>query len=221
MEDGVAGIQTDVGLDGRFWSLEYTLICLGKRGHQLYVAVTETVCGGLTLTNFGRNLPSGKLPNISICTRTCPEHPFPAPIPIVGMRRFFVMISAIGVGTASNTIAKQPASWTARASSRSLAADSAVLPCTLNPPRLCCRCGVRPIWPSTEIPTELIRLIVGAISMPPSSLTACRRSKQLGQGDWNGRGAQTWARPSWIARIEDFIACSGEISYEPMGRSHT
>lgn len=129
-------------------------------------------------TNFGINLPFGKLPSISICTSTWPEHPLPAPIPMVGIFNFSVINSDTGAGTASKTKLKQPASWSARASVRSFEALAAVLPCTRKPPRECERCGVRPMWPRTGMPIEVILDIVGANSMPPSSLTAYEMSDQ-------------------------------------------
>ncbi len=36
-------------------------------------------------TNLGRKRPGGKLPVMSICTRTWPAQPLPAPMPMVGM----------------------------------------------------------------------------------------------------------------------------------------
>src|SRR5690242_16233286 len=49
-----------------------------------FIASSQTLPN--CLTNLGRKRPGGKLPSISTWTRTWPEQPLPAPMPIVGMR---------------------------------------------------------------------------------------------------------------------------------------
>lgn len=145
------------------------------------------------LTNLGRNRPGGKFPDMSTWTSTWPEQPLPAPMPMVGMPRRLVIRLATSAGMASSTKAKQPAAWRESASSRTWRAPRVVLPWTRNPPRAFCRWGVRPMWPITGMPARVIRLMVGAISLPPSSLTLC-------------------TRPSLMIRMADSRACSGAIS---------
>ncbi|KZL84999.1 hypothetical protein CI238_04102 [Colletotrichum incanum] len=145
------------------------------------------------LTNLGRKRPGGKFPVMSTCTKTWPEQPLPAPMPIVGTDSFSVTSAATSAGTASTTIANAPASCTASASSRSLRAPLDVLPWTLKPPKEFWRCGVNPTWPRTGMPADVIFRMVGAISLPPSSLTPC-------------------TRPSLTKRMAVSKACSGAIS---------
>ena len=95
----------------------------------------------------------------------------PAPIPIVGTVSDSVMRAATGTGTASSTIAKQPAASSASASARSCCAFAAVRPCVLNPPRIVSDCGVRPTCPITPMPAETIALTRESEGPAPSSLT--------------------------------------------------
>ena len=105
-------------------------------------------------------------------TSTWPSVPAPAPMPIVGIESRRVISSATGAGTASSTIEKQPAASSARASSRSWAAFSAVRPCALKPPSIVADWGVRPIWPITGIPAPTIAATRVSVGPAPSSLTA-------------------------------------------------
>ena len=75
-------------------------------------------------------------------------------------------------GTPSSTIAKQPACWSALASSTSASAASCLRPCTLNPPMALTDCGVRPMWPITGISASTRASIIGRRLRPPSSFTA-------------------------------------------------
>ena len=63
-----------------------------------------------------------------------------------------ISTSVIAAGTASKTIAKQPAACSASASSAIRTARSAVLPWVLKPPSAVAVCGVSPTWPITGIP---------------------------------------------------------------------
>ena len=65
-----------------------------------------------------------------------------------------------------------PASWSARASSRSSWASCLRFPCSLYPPSLRYLWGVRPICPITGIPALTIAFTRSAYSVPPSSFTA-------------------------------------------------
>ena len=78
----------------------------------------------------------------------------------------------IAAGTASKTIAKQPAACSASASSAICAAWSAVLPWALKPPSAVAVCGVRPTWPITGIPARTIARARSTEAPPRSSLTA-------------------------------------------------
>ena len=77
-------------------------------------------------------------------------------MPIVGTVTDSVMRAATWAGTASSTIAKQPAASSASASDSSCCAFAAVRPCVLKPPRMVSDCGVRPMWPITPMPAETI-----------------------------------------------------------------
>ena len=96
----------------------------------------------------------------------------PAPIPITGTSMCGISASATAAGTASKTIAKQPAACSASASRAICAADSAVRPCALKPPSALADCGVRPTWPITGIPEPAIARARSTEAPPRSSLTA-------------------------------------------------
>ena len=102
-----------------------------------------------------------------------PEHPAPAPIPMVGIESRSVIAAASWPGTSSSTTAKAPASWTASASASSCRACSRLLPWTRTLPIALMACGVSPMWPMTGIPAFTIASIVRALRTPPSTLTAC------------------------------------------------
>ena len=79
--------------------------------------------------------------------------------------------SATGAGTASISNPMQPASWMARASSTIFRASSAVLPCSLNPPYWCMKCGHMPTWLITGTPASAMALRMGNLSRPPCIFT--------------------------------------------------
>ncbi len=83
-----------------------------------------------------------------------------------------ISASVIAAGTASKTIAKQPAACSASASSAICAAWPAVLPWALKPPSAVAVCGVRPTWPITGIPARTIARARSTEEPPRSSLTA-------------------------------------------------
>ena len=118
---------------------------------------------------FGVQSPQ---PSVSVMTWIWPLQPAPAPIPIVGIRSRSVMASASCPGTSSSTIAKAPASWTARASASSERACSLFLPWTRTRPIALIAWGVSPMWPMTGIPALTIASIVRALRTPPSIFTA-------------------------------------------------
>ena len=67
---------------------------------------------------------------MSYSTRTCPSHPAPAPIPMVGMVRLSEIRRASPAGTSSSTKPKAPASSSTRASFSIAAAAEGSRPCT-------------------------------------------------------------------------------------------
>jgi len=93
-------------------------------------------------------------------------------MPIVGMSSASVIRAATGAGTASRTSEKQPASWSASASSNSCTAFDAVRPWALKPPSMVAVCGVRPMCPMTGMPTPVSACTRESIEPAPSSLTA-------------------------------------------------
>ena len=139
---------------------------------------------------------------MSCQTSTWPSVPAPAPIPIVGTESRPVTSSATGAGTASSTIAKQPAASSSLASWTSCRASSLRRPCALKPPRTVEVCGVSPTWPMTPIPASTIARARCTDVPPRSSLT-------------------TSAPPSLTRRIALCTACSSETSYESKGMSPT
>mmetsp|Transcript_14714 Transcript_14714/g.41849 ORF Transcript_14714/g.41849 Transcript_14714/m.41849 type:complete len:310 (-) Transcript_14714:386-1315(-) len=114
----------------------------------------------------------GYTPSMSCQTRTWPLVPPPAPMPIVGVRKFSVMYWPTSRGTISITMKDAPASSRARASFSNFSTASLVFPCIRNPPAAATACGHRPMCPTTTIPADASALIVGAISSPPSTLIA-------------------------------------------------
>ena len=76
------------------------------------------------LANLGLIL--SYMPSRSCRTRTCPSHPAPEPIPIVGTPIVPVTYSAASRATISSTIEKAPASSRLRASPARPPASSAV-----------------------------------------------------------------------------------------------
>ena len=133
----------------------------------------------------GMNVPS---PSRSVITWTCPEHPAPAPMPIVGMCRRCVIAAASCSGTSSRTTAKAPASCTASASASSDRARSRSLPWTrVLPPIWYLACGVQPMCPMTGTPARTIVSMTRALRTPPSTLTApvpasCMKRPAFGHG---------------------------------------
>ena len=121
---------------------------------------------------------------------------------MVGMPSLSVMAPAASAATYSRTTENAPASSRATASSRMPAADSAVVPWTLIPPRTVARWGMRPMWPWTGIPTSTRVFTFPEISFPPSSFTAS-------------------APPSWIILPEFLMVSSTLMWYERNGRSPT
>ena len=105
-------------------------------------------------------------------TWTWPLQPAPAPMPIVGIASRSVIAAASCSGTSSRTIAKAPASWTARASARSVRAASRVLPWTRTLPTVLIDWGVSPMWPMTGMPARTSASMIRAVRTPPSTLTA-------------------------------------------------
>ena len=84
-------------------------------------------------------------------------------------------VSVTAAGTASNTIAKQPASWSASASSATCTAWRAVRPWALKPPSAEALWGVSPTWPITGIPAETIaraREMLSCLSDGPPEMPA-------------------------------------------------
>ena len=100
------------------------------------------------------------------------RHPLPAPMPIVGTCSRAVIAAASSAGTSSMTIAAAPAASRASASAISAAAASGARPFTRGRPSVSADCGVRPIWPITGAPLRASAPTIGAISAPPSILTA-------------------------------------------------
>ena len=125
-------------------------------------------------TNFG--VKSWNMPSMSWFTSTWPSQPAPAPMPMVGMVSSADTRAASSAGMASRTTAKAPASSTAWASSKSLRAESAVLPCTLKPPSALMPWGVSPMWAHTGIWQSTMARMRSATSTPPSSFTALARA---------------------------------------------
>jgi hypothetical protein len=121
-------------------------------------------------------------------------------MPIVGMVSDSLMRAATCAGTASSTIAKQPAASSASASSCSLIAASAVRPWARKPPSLVADCGVSPTCPITPMFESAIACARESIRPAPSSFT-------------------TSAPPSFTRRIAFATACSSDTSYEPNGMS--
>ncbi len=68
------------------------------------------------------------------------------------MRIRSTITSVTAAGTASNTTAKQPASWSASASSATWTACCIVRPCVRYPPSADALWGVRPTCPITGMP---------------------------------------------------------------------
>ena len=93
-------------------------------------------------------------------------------MPIVGIGSSRVISAASASGTHSSTIAKQPASASACASSRIWRADSVSRPWTLKPPSLRYDWGVRPTCPITGMSAARIASTAGRILRPPSTLIA-------------------------------------------------
>src|SRR6266511_4676261 len=92
-------------------------------------------------------------------------------MPIVGTVSASVILAATGTGTASSTIAKQPAASSASASASNFRAFDAVRPCVLKPPRIVSDCGVRPTCPMTPIPAKTMACTRESDGPAPSSLT--------------------------------------------------
>src|SRR5262245_42634427 len=119
------------------WSVMWYVSALdGKRPartsatNALTASVATASSAAYFRTNFGTLRPSGVKPSRSCHTSTCPSQCRPAPMPIVGTDTVSVTMRATPSGTASSTIAKQPASASATASSTNRRAASSCLPCT-------------------------------------------------------------------------------------------
>ena len=95
-------------------------------------------------------------------------------MPIVGTGSSRVISAARPAGTHSSTIAKQPASASAFASSRISRAEPGSRPWTLKPPNLRYDCGVNPTCPITGMSAARIASTAGRIRLPPSTLTAAQ-----------------------------------------------
>ena len=134
------------------------------------------------------------MPSRSWNTSTWPSVAGPAPMPITGISISPISSSVTALGIASKTIAKQPASCSARASAAIRAAARALRPWAFQPPSAVEVWGVRPTWPITGMPAPTIaRARLAGASPPPSSLT-------------------TSQPPSLTIRIAVAIACSSETS---------
>ncbi len=109
---------------------------------------------------------------------------------------------ATGAGTASSTIAKQPAASSASASSTSRRAFSAVRPCALKPPSIVADCGVSPMWPITGMPAPTIARTRESIGPAPSSLTASAPASLTNRIAFSSAvSSETWKEPKGMSAM--------------------
>ncbi len=111
-----------------------------------------------------------------------------------------MILAATGEGTASRTIEKQPAAWSASASRTSCAAFDAVRPCALKPPSAVADCGVRPMWPITGTPAPTMACTRESIVPAPSSFTASAPASLTNRTAFvTASSSDTWKEPNGMS----------------------